>query len=302
LANSDTSRHTEDAHTVVLDESYRLASITVGGFLAATADLPGLAASWRALKVEMGLTASDELKYQISEQHPARAKLDAAGWNQARRVPKILNWIADQPITLLADTLVDWRSSKTARIQELYFNAFDWCLRHAANHVQYDLGSPSGPHTVLVDMPDTAKGVDEANLTALLRQLQDDAGTAAFAHYQQRYLEPQSWPSGLAGKPLAELGFQSELHASHAKHSDLLQIADVVVGCVNDLCSFNLDGFDKENLPTPDYQEANFLVIGCKFRKSLAGQLSGYGIGIFPPDGVAAGRLLEYVESLAAAQ
>lgn len=207
MAMLDTSRRAEDGYTIVLDESYRPASITVGGLLAATAGLPRLAASWRALKIELGLTARDELKYDISEQHPARARLDAAGWNQARRVPKMLKWIADQPIKLLADTLIDWRSSETAAIQQLYFHAFDWCLRRTANHVQFDLGSLSGPHTVLVDMPGTATGVDEANLTGYCVNCKTTPGPQPSLTTSSAILSPNRGQAALLGNPSPNSAF-----------------------------------------------------------------------------------------------
>jgi len=283
----------------VLDESYRQRAITVGGFLAGSVELPSLAASWRELKIEMGLDVGDELKYEIPQQHPSRARLDAAGWSQRNRVPRMLEWIADQPVTIITDTLVDWRQSQTGTIQQLYFHAFDWCLRRAANHVQIDLQRPPGPHTVLVDMPGSTGVVDDADQTALLRLLQDNRGTAAFAHYRARYLEPESWPSGLSGEPLGSLGFHSELHASHAKHSDLLQIADVVAGCINDLCEFNLQSYSAGGaLPSPDYQESNFLLIADRFRTSREGRIIGYGLDVFPRDDAAAEALLSRIEDL----
>jgi hypothetical protein len=153
----------DGAHTLVLDESYRQRAITVAGFLAGSVELSTLAASWRELKVEMGLHPGDELKYEIPQQHPSRARLDAAGWTQRKRVPRMLEWIADQPLTLVTDTLVDWRGSPTGTVQQLYFHAFDWCLRRAANHVQIDLQRPLGPHTVLVDMPGSTDGVNDAD-------------------------------------------------------------------------------------------------------------------------------------------
>jgi hypothetical protein len=152
---------------------------------------------------------------------------------------------------------------------------------------------------VLVDMPGNSDGVHNGDQTALLRMLQDNRGTAAFAHYRSRYLEPESWPGGLSGESLGSLGFHSELHSSHARHSDILQIADVVAGCVNDLCEFNLQGYSARGaLPSPDYQESNFLIIANRFRSSQQGKVVGYGLDVFPSNDEATELLLQRIEDL----
>jgi hypothetical protein len=51
---------TDGSLTIALDESYRQRAITVGGFLADSVELPVLAASWRELKVEVGLDPSND--------------------------------------------------------------------------------------------------------------------------------------------------------------------------------------------------------------------------------------------------
>jgi hypothetical protein len=97
------------------------------------------------------------------------------------------------------------------------------------------------------------------------------------------------------------LGFHSELRASHARHSDLLQIADVVAGCVNDFCEFNLQAYSNVGaLPSPDYQESNLLLIAERFRMSREGVVTGYGFDVFPDDDAAAELLLRHVEGLVA--
>jgi hypothetical protein len=162
----------------------------------------------------------------------------------------LLEWVATQPLLLVADTVHDWRDGDTAHVKDLYVHALGWCIRRAANHVQFDLGGPAGPHTVLVDMPNPARGVVPQDQTGLLRTLKDSLGTAAFALYQDRYLNPAVFPSGAVGSPLVELRFRPELHASHARHSDLLQIADLVAGCVRELCASYLNSGVDEGPPS----------------------------------------------------
>jgi hypothetical protein len=170
----------------------------------------------------MGLDPRDELKYAIYEDHPSYARLEQGDWPRSRRLPAMLAWLTEQPVLLLADTVHDWRPGDRAHVKDLYVHALGWCLRRAANYVEFDLGAPTGPHSVLVDMPNGVHRVSDDNRTWLLRSLGNSLATAAFALYQSRYLDPEPFPSG-DGSALAALGFQPELHAAHAKHSDLLQ-------------------------------------------------------------------------------
>jgi hypothetical protein len=233
----------------------------------------------------MGLAAGDELKYAIDDDHPSRARLDAAGWSRDKRLPFLLEWIATQPVILVADTVHDWRDGDTAQVKDLYVHALGWCIRRAANHVEIDLGGPAGPHTVLVDMPNPALGIDLQDQTGLLRTLEDSPGKAAFKLYQDRYLNPESFPSGGVGSPLVELGFQSELHASHARHSDLLQIADLVAGCVRELFGRYLSSsVDEGSTFQGGWREENFLRIAGAFRRNAQGEVLRNGLDVFSPE------------------
>ncbi len=284
--------------TVVLDESWTGKVITVGGFLAADDDLLALAQGWRELKVRMELTAQDELKYAIDDDHPSRQRLDAAGWRRAERLPVLLEWAATQPVLLIADTVHDWRDGDTAQVKDLYVHVLGWCIRRAANHVEFDLGDRAGPHTVLVDMPNPVHGVVTQDQTGLLRTLRDSLATAAFALYQDRYLNPESFPSGATGSPLVELGFRPELHASHARHSDLLQIADLVAGCVRELCAGYLNsGVDEGDAFQGRWREENFLRIAGAFRSNARGEVLRNGLDVFSPEHPATG-LSDYLERL----
>ena len=284
--------------TLVLDESWTGKVITVGGFLAADDDLLALAQGWREMKIQMSLAAQDELKYAIDDDHPSRPRLDAAGWLRAERLPVLLEWVATQPVLLIADTVHDWRDGDTAQVQYLYVHALGWCIRRAANHVQFDLGSLAGPHTVLVDMPNPAHGIVPQDQTGLLRTLKDSLGTAAFALYQDRYLNPESFPSGAVGSPLVELGFRPELRASHGRHSDLLQIADLVAGCVRELCAWYLNsGVDDGDTFQGGWREENFLRIAGVFRSTAQGEVLRHGLDVFSPDHPAKG-LSDYLERL----
>jgi hypothetical protein len=93
------------------------------------------------------------------------------------------------------------------------------------------------------------------------------------------------------------LGFQPELHAAHAKHSDLLQVADLVAGCVSDLCAFRLQHGPAD---VSTWRENHFQLIAGQFRRHANGGVIGFGLDAFDPDG-ADPELREYLESLVAA-
>jgi hypothetical protein len=274
----------KSSFTLVLDESCNSTAkvIAVGGLLALTRDLPGIVQQWHALKTELGLTAQDELKYTMDGNHPTRLQLDAAGWTQAQRVRAMLEWLAAQPVILLADVVYDWRDGDRARVEELYVHALRWCLRRAANQLPLDPPPSTELHTVLVDMPNPAHSVTDEDATGLLRSLEPQLATAAFALYQNCYLQPERFPGGNTAPSLADLGFRPELHASHARHSDLLQIADLVVGCTRELGVYYLRQPSTPAGGRRDWREQNFLLIAGKFRSNWDGAILSYGLDFFP--------------------
>jgi hypothetical protein len=207
----------------------------------------------------------------------------------------MLAWLTEQPVLLLADTVHDWRPGDRAHVKDLYVHALGWCLRRAANYVEFDPGAPTGPHTVPVDMPNGVHWVSDDNRTWLLRSLGNSLATAAFALYQSRYLDPEPFPSG-DGSALAALGFQPELHAAHAKHSDLLRVADLVAGCVSDLCAFHLQHGSTD---ASTWRKDHFQLIAGRFRRHADGRVIGFGLDAFDPDG-ADPQLREYLERLVA--
>ncbi len=129
--------------------------------------------------------------------------------------------------------------------------------------------------------------------------MHEHVGTAAFDHYQRLYLEPQDFGWGRPpGEPLRELGFAPTLVAAHARHSDLLQIADVVVGSVRDLVSTCISSVEaEETLPDEGYCDANVRRIGARFRRGYD-RVLGYGFDVFPPDGTGVPAIRQRFEGL----
>lgn len=58
------------------------------------------------------------------------------------------------------------------------------------------------------------------------------------------------------------------LAGAHAKHSDLLQIADVVAGCVAEFCEYNFGGSSAwGKLPERAYPDDDLGIIASSFRR-----------------------------------
>jgi hypothetical protein len=269
------------SRVLVLDESLRGNVIAVGGYITTAYRLTPIVRAWRALKREVfGIDPRMELKYTMDDRHATRVALDAAGWNHARRVPAMLDVVAAMDIIIVVDVLVDIRTG--VRPDQFYLDALGWCVRREANDVGADV---DGPHWAIVDMPPQSGELDAVGVSDRLRSMHQHVGTAAFDFYQRLFLEPQRFGWGQpAGRPLRDLGFAPTLVAAHARHSDLLQVADVVVGTVRDFVSRCIAGADPlGRLPAEGWREDNVRRIGSKFRRG-AGRVCGYGFDAFPPE------------------
>lgn len=269
------------SRVLVLDESLRGNVIVVGGYITTADLLQTQADTWQHLKTEVfGLAPDSELKYTLDKDHPSRPVLDRAGWNQARRVPAMLECIGEMDVLVLADALVDIPDE--VRPEQFYLDALSWCLRRTANEVSEDI---EGPHWAVADMPPQAGELDAGGVSNRLRELHRNVGTAAFDRYQELYREPEEFGEGWApGTPLRQLGFAPTLHAAHARHADHLQIADAIVGCIRDFVYYNFAEAGPDGiLPAPGYQEANLRMLGPRFRRGPK-RVVGFGFDVFPPD------------------
>jgi hypothetical protein len=235
----------------------------------------------------------------MEKSHPSRAPLDTAGWIQSQRVPVMLDRIAELGVLVLADVLVDIRPE--IQPEQLYLDGLKWCLRRVANEVGRDT---DGPHWAIVDMPPQAGELDAEGVSSRLRRMHEHVGTAAFDLYGRLWLQPEGFgPGGFEflgpqARPLRELGFMPTLVAAHARHSDLLQIADVVVGCLRDFVCRCVEGADEtDRLPPTGYQEANLGRIGGSFRRGDQ-RVCGYGFDVFPPSAPAREAIRQRVEEI----
>lgn len=286
-----------DPWIMVLDESIRQDVITVAGVMLPVSGAEVVVEAWHAMKLAMGLERAAELKYTMNASHPTRQALDARGaWRQAERVPHMLRAIGHLDVLIISNTLVDERTIREGKAVDFYLNAFDWCLRRFANHIQLSLRYHSkGPHMVVVDMPPDP-GEIEPSLRPRLLDLVEHMGTATFEHYQERFLHEERFRSGGSAPSLRMLGFAPMLAATHARHSDLHQIADVVAGAISDFCHWNLSRADfLGNLPVTTHRDENLRLIAGKIRCGKNFELSNYGFGLWPQTAPRSAALLDRV-------
>ena len=281
--------------TFWLDESYRSRYLTLGGFFCDSEDIGGTTDAWRDLKIEFGLQPEAELKYTISEGHPSRAVLDDGGWTQAVRVPAMLRAIRNMPLVVVVTTIEDGRLADDRHVTDMYPDALRWVVRGFAIGTD---GPLSHPHRVITDAPPGVGELDRAALSPRMKELLRSRGTYAFDIYRDLYERPQDtatiqWPS------LRELGFESSLLSSHARYSDHLQIADVIVGVVRDFVEHTLEGADSwGQLPEATWRDDNLAILMPKFRRHGA-VVWNRGFGFFPEAHAAATSLGDRIQELA---
>jgi hypothetical protein len=270
------------SRVLFLDESIEGNVITVGGVHMNTGALGVALAAWRQLKSNtFGIDPSTELKYTMPSNHPTRAALDANGWTQKVRVPEMLDCIAGLDVVVLADTLIDGRAGPKPR--DFYLDALKWCVRRFAN----DVDARDGPHWVVTDMPSAPPSMTGRSVSRRLRDLHKTIGTASFDVYERGFHEPERFGTSMAAS-YKDCGLGPTLLAAHARHSEHLQLADVVSGAVRDFCWSNVDGADPSgNLPPHGYPEANLGRLRWRFRRGPSGVCT-FGFDLFPPDAVTA--------------
>lgn len=283
---------------LVLDESQRGDVLAIGGFLTRARELSHVLDTWRALKrTRLGIDETLEIKFTMPPAHPTRQALEARGIGRADLCPILLESVRSMNLLLLADVVfpvVDELSPWS-----LYVDGLKWCIRRLANHVEMnERESAEGPHWVLADMPPPPGEIER--MPARLQDLYRNAGTAPFDVYQRLFWDPEDFgPERAAGTRLKDLQFAPTLVAAHARHADLLQIADVVAGCVAEFSEHNLRNMNSwGQLSGPTYREENLSIIGGTFRRGPS-RVKGFGFDFFPEAYVGQRAIVDRFEVIA---
>lgn len=287
-----------ESYSLWLDESVRGEVLTVGGVMLRAADEVRGVEAWRGLKQRMGLETFDELKHALSEKHRSRARLDVAGWTQKERVPAMLEMIASQPVLGIVATRVDDREwDGRPHPTDFYVDALMWCAVRFCNAMYRDGRATRGPHRVTVDYPTQPDDLENRQVSWRLRELYATSpDTAAFHRYERAWHSPTSTMASWTVPALRRGDLASSLAATHAKHCDLLQMADVVAGTTNEFVAWNLSEADGQSLPRWSYRDTNFHQLRPVVRRSPGGGLRGYGFGLFPGTTSAEQQLMKVVE------
>ena len=96
---------------VHLDESQRWKLISVGAFMCALEDLPEIRLHWARLRRRLGLRQNEELKWNWPKDDVTRKRVEEAGWTKKKRNEAVVATIANMPLTLMADLLLDERTN-----------------------------------------------------------------------------------------------------------------------------------------------------------------------------------------------
>jgi len=270
--------------TLFLDESVRDDVLVVGGVIVSQQGLALVRERWRALKLRFGLEVSDELKHNIPSQRETREVLERNGWPQRLRVPAMLRVIADLPVYVVVAVRFDEpRDDDNHQPLDYYLDAMIWCALRLGNHAQRGEIAYEGPHQVVVDHPSPPADVSDRPMSQRLRRIYENSpGTAAFAHYSERWENSKMTLRGQPVPSLSSLGLAPDLYASCSQCSEALQIADVVTGAARDCAHSVAMEHRAGRRMVGSYQLDNWQIIHLRLRRGPNGAISRFGVGVFP--------------------
>lgn len=286
-----------ERYALHIDESIQAPFIGVGGFICRQADIPAIEKRWEAVKAEMGLTSTDELKWSLGQRHPSRIAVQGTKWErQAERAPAMTRAISDMNVTLLCDVLVDLRGRDERGQADFYRHALKWLLGRFSWFLA-EQASPDGPHLVIADQPPVPGDLSKKS------PLRDDP---AYQWLNRRSriafdVYTDSYEFGFANywnppPTLKNLGLYPSLLTSHADTNSLLQIADVVVGATTQCVAENLSRYSVANQAGPFQPLIRLIqmnsqpgdicmpVLWPKFRGYAERRVIPYGLTVFPAD------------------
>lgn len=260
-----------------LDESIRGRLLSVGGFICSLDDIADVRKRWASLRQTFGLARDDELKWNWPANDPARAPVEARGWNKKRRNQAVVDALSSMPITLMADLLYDERGHSRGPLDFYRYGVDYVCVGFRCCAV-YERQCP-GPHIVVVDKPSPPpkprRGTDDSAFEWL-----KDREEIWHVHYRRLLWDG---PKGSDSTPLYKSNFYPALLVSQAKYNRLLEIADAVSGLALDFAEYNLKGVREDgSLPPRSWQDQLMADLASKFRRGPNGKIRHYGFTLFP--------------------
>lgn len=223
------------------DESERSDILALGGFFAPINDMGSLVSDWRKMKASMGLDLWAEVKWKLPENHRTRRQLEAAGYTTRELSEEAVKTIMDKTnITSLVAIMIESRREETKHmikrrfnmrpsVRDFYCEALQYLLQRLAEEAEE---RNWGGCIVFCDNPGLGK--KKLRMGKLWRE-----STAHYKKYKNCYESgPGTGPGRrLSNKSLSALGFYPSLVVADATFDDMLQIADVIVGCIADWVS-----------------------------------------------------------------
>lgn len=277
-------QHASEPWVLYIDESYQDNVMTIGAVGLPSSRVADVVQAWHLLKSEtFGVAVDLELKSSYGGKEPAREVLDGLGWTHAKRVPAMLDVISAMPLVVLGNTIVDRRSDFD--IVDRYHENLQWCIRRFANLLEIDLRSRAVGHRVVIDVPPTPSELTERSVGPMLRDfVENHRGRIPFEAYRRMQFEGEQFPGTLRrGKALSRLGFDPELLCSHARTSDMLQVADLVSGTIRAFVSANLHSTSTKTYIVENFKRIAPLIRAGVKRGTVGRTIHTFGFDVFDP-------------------
>ena len=276
--------HANEPWTLYVDESYQDNVMTLGAAAIPASRIADAVNAWHLLKSQTFDVAVDlELKSSYGGKERARQVLDGLGWTHAKRVPAMLEVIGAMPLVILGNTIVDRRSDLD--LVDRYHENLQWCIRRFANLLQIDVRSSGVGHRVVIDVPPTPSELTERSVGPLLRDfVENHRGHIPFEVYRRMYFDGERFPGTLKrGIALSKLGFDPELLCSHARTSDMLQVADLVSGTIRAFVCANLNATSTKPHIAENFRRIAPLIRTGAKRGTVGRTIHTFGFDVFDP-------------------
>lgn len=276
--------HATEPWTLYIDESYQDNVMTIGAVAIPSSQVAYVVNTWHLLKGQtFGVAVDLELKSSYGGKERAREILDDLGWTHAKRVPAMLDVIGAMPVVVLGNTIVDRRCDLD--IVDRYHENLQWCIRRFANLLQIDIRSSGVGHRVVIDVPPTPSELTDRHVGPLLRDfVENHRGHIPFEVYRRMHFDGERFPGTLKrGSALSRLGFDPELLCSHARTSDMLQIADLVSGTFRAFVFANLNTASTKTHIAENFRRIAPLIRTGTKRGTPGRTIHTFGFDVFDP-------------------
>ena len=218
-------------YSLWIDESERDQYLAVGGFFAPIDINNKIITQWRDMKVSLGLDEDAEVKWTLSQSHPTRKQLNKIREQTKtlceRAIELISGW---EEITCIVCVMKDERDRRFRfwrkhSVRDFYCEALRYVLQRVAEEAEIQQLSQI---QIVCDTPGLG---NEKFYQRTIRR----GRKAIFDFFKEHYKKGVDVGPGknVSKKSLKDLGFQPSILVADATYHDMLQIADVIVGCTS---------------------------------------------------------------------